>query len=291
MLRFTGSPHNEPIVVNVAYRAVYDEQLTLALADAIGVLTRAIGIARGQDVSDEQEALRWMKEFLIGFALLAVGEARSIILLLGDGLSRHARVHVRSLFEYELRVKFLTANPTRALAFRDSLAFEMRSVGRELGASRETVEREIGETLGVADPSKVVGTKESDALGGSVRNQMRNEVWPQKRYFGSFAGMSWISHGSVLALREISRAVESAASDLLHRAADDGNGNDWLHHAGWIILKLAGSIQEHFKFRLQGVEEVAARLIAANERLGVISKEQERAAADALAAAGKREEA
>ena len=57
--------------------------------------------------------------------------------------------------------------------------------------------------------------KESDALGGSVRNQMRNEVSPQKRYFGSFAGMSWISHGSVLALREISRAVESAGPDLL----------------------------------------------------------------------------
>ncbi|MFZ0682487.1 MAG: hypothetical protein WAM84_06395, partial [Candidatus Cybelea sp.] len=125
---------------------------------------------------------------------------------------------------------------------------------------------------------------ESNALGGSVRNQMRNEVSPQKRYVGSFAGMSWISHGSVLALREISRAVESAGPDLLHRAADDGNGNDWLHHAGWIVLKLAGSIQEHFKFSLPGVEAVAARLIAANQRLGVISKEQERATADALAA-------
>ena len=95
--------------------------------------------------------------------------------------------------------------------------------------------------------------KESDALGGSVRNQMRNEISPQKRYFGSFAGMSWISHGSVLALREISRTVDSAGPDLLHRAADDGNGNDWLHHAGWIVLKLVGSIQEHFKFSLQGV--------------------------------------
>lgn len=46
-------------------------------------------------------------------------------------------------------------------------------------------------------------------------------------------------------------------------------------------MKLAGSIQEHFKFSLHGVEAVAARLIAANERLGVISQEQERAAADA----------
>jgi hypothetical protein len=43
-----------------------------------------------------------------------------------------------------------------------------------------------------------------------------------------------------------------------------------------VVLKLAGSIQEHFKFSLPGVEAVAARLIAANQRLGVISKEQER---------------
>ena len=90
--------------------------------------------------------------------------------------------------------------------------------------------------------------KESDALGGSVRNQMQNEIWPEKRYFGSFAGMSWISHGSVLARREISRAVESAGSDLLNRAADDGNGNDWRHHAGWIVLKLAGYIEKYFDF-------------------------------------------
>lgn len=285
MLRFTGSPHNEPIAVNIAYRAVYDERLTLALADAIGVLVRAIGIARGHYLSGDKEALRWLKEFLIGFSILAVGEARSIILLLGDGLSRHARVHVRSLFEYELRVKLLTADPTRALKFRDAIAFEMRKVGREVGASKETIEREIGETLGVDDSSKVSGMKESDALGGSVRNQMQNEIWPEKRYFGSFAGMSWISHGSVLALREISRAVESAGPDLLNRAADDGNGNDWLHHAGWILLKLAGYVEKYFEFSLDSVEAVAARLVAANERLGIISKEQEKAATDALAGA------
>jgi len=41
---------------------------------------------------------------------------------------------------------------------------------------------------------------------------------------------------------------------------------------------------------LPGVEAVAARLIAANQRLGVISKEQETAAADALAARRKARE-
>jgi hypothetical protein len=284
MLRFTGNRHNDPIAVNIAYRAVYDEGLTFALADAIAVLVRAIGTVRGLDISSDPEDLRWTKEFLIGFALLAVGEARSLIVLLGDSLSRNARVHLRSLSEYELRVKLLTHDPKRALAFRDSVAFELRRVGRELGASKEVIEREIAEALGISDPSRIAGAKESDAFGGSVRNQMQGEIWPDKRYFGSFAGLSWISHGSILALREISRAIDSAGSDLLSRAADDGHGNDWLHHAGWIVLKLAGSIEEQFKFAVDGVDRAAARLIAANRRLGIISSEQEQRAWDAIEA-------
>lgn len=284
MLRFTGQADDEAIAINIPYRAIYDEELTLALADAITILVRAIGAARIEDISADVEEVRWMKEFLLGFSTLAVGEARSIIMLLSDGLSRHSRVHVRSLFEYELRVKLLTEDPRRALVFRDSVAYEMRKVGTELGGSKEKVEREIAETLGVEDASTVVGGKESGAFGGTVRTQMKNEVWPEKRYFGSFAGMSWVSHGSVLAIREISRAVDGAGSGLLSRAANDGNGNDWLHHGCWILLKLAGHIEKHFGVPMPDAQSVAARVIRANKRLGIISEEQERAAVEALAA-------
>ena len=138
------------------------------------------------------------------------------------------------------------------------------------------------------DASKVIGKKENAAFGGTVRAQMQHEVWPEKRYLGSFAGMSWVSHGSILALQELSRAIRGAGADLLRRAVDDGKGNDWLHHAAWIMLKLAASIQEHFGIRVQGMEATAARIVAANRRLKIISKEQESAAAEALAKAKAR---
>jgi hypothetical protein len=284
MIRFTGYTHDEPIPVNIPYRAVYDEELTLALGDAIGALVCAVGAARGKDLSDDPEELRWMKEFLIGFALLAIGEARSVIMLLSDGLSRHARVHMRALFEYELRVKLLAKEPRRALEVRDSIAFEMRKVGYGLGGSPETTEQQIAEALGITDASKIIGTKESDAFGGTVRSQMKDEIWPERRYFGSFAGMSWVSHGSILAIREVSRAVRDAGSDLLRCAADDGNGNDWLHHAAWILLKLTGLTQEHFGIEVPGAQAAAARLVRANQRLGIVTKAHEAAAEDALAA-------
>lgn len=284
MIRFTGQPHSEPISINIPYRAVCDEELTLALADAITVLVRAIGFARGQDISGDAAGVRWVKEFLLGFSILAVGEARSVIMLLSDGLCRNARVHMRALFEYELRTKLLIEDPQRALAFRDSVAFELRKLGRGMSVPSEVVESQIAQVLGIDDPSTVVGCKESGVFGGTARAQMQNEIWPEKRYFGSFAGMSWISHGSILAIREVSAAVEGAGPDLLARATDDGNGNDHLHHAAWIMLKFAGWIQEHFHAQMPEAEAVAARIIAANERLGIISKEQESAAAEALAA-------
>jgi hypothetical protein len=284
MLRFTGQTDKEAISVQLPYRATCDEELTLALADAITALARAIAEARRQDISTNPDNIRWMKEFLLGFALLATGEARSIVMLLSDNLGRHARVHVRSLFEYELRAKLLTEDPDRALAFRDSIAFEMRKVGGELGKQGDAIEREIAATLGVNDAFTIIGAKESEAFGGTVRQQMKGEVWPEKRYYGSFAGLSWISHGSVLSLRELAKAVDGVGADLLRREADDGNGNDWLHHAAWITLKFACWIQDHFGVPVPTAGVASARIIAANKRLKVISEAQEKVAIDALKA-------
>ena len=159
----------------------------------------------------------------------------------------------------------------------------MRKVGQGLGAATETIECQIAEALGITDASTIIGERESAAFGGTVRAQMQNEVHPEKRYFGSLAGMGWVSHGSVLAIRELARSVRDAGPDLLRRAVDDENGNDWLHHAAWIMLKLAGLLQLRFGIEVQGMQTAAARIIAANDRLGIISKAQEAAAADALA--------
>jgi hypothetical protein len=82
------------------------------------------------------------------------------------------------LYEYELRAKSLLADPKKSLLFRDSLAYEMREIAERLGGSIDAINNEIAESLGISDASHIVGTKERDALGGSVRRQMKDEVAP-----------------------------------------------------------------------------------------------------------------
>lgn len=282
MLQFTGQPRHQKIDVLIPYRAVQDENLVLALIDAIKILAAAIGSARGQDISAEPEATRWTKEFLVGFSLLAVGECRSMLLLLSDKLNRHARVHLRSLYEYELRAKALLADPKRSLAFRDSLAYEMRDVARRLNGSMDAINAEIAESLGLADASGLVGTKEKDAFGGNVRRQMKDEVAPEKRYMGTFAWASLVSHGSILALRELSRATKDTADDLLFRATDDNKGHTLLYSACWLILWFALKLRDLFGVSIVGAEDVVHKLMDVNKRLKVVSPEQEAAAMRAI---------
>jgi hypothetical protein len=283
MLKFTGQAQHDGIDILIPYRETHDVQLTHALTRAMKVLATAVQVARGQDLSAESEDRRWMKEFLVGFGLLGIGEARSILLLLSDNLSRHARVHLRSLYEYELKSKSLIRDPSRALKFRDALAYEMRTVAAQTGgAFAGLIEQQIAEALGVRDSRGVIGSKESEAFGGTARNQMKDEPWPEKRYVGTFAWPSMVSHGSILVMRELARSVDGVGSDVLSRAVKDGHGNDILYQAGLLIVKLSLNLGEQFGVNVAQVNEVMAELIAANQRLGLISLEQEAAAEKAL---------
>jgi len=152
-----------------------------ATVETIKELVAAIGVARSIELSAEPEAQRWVKEFLIGFSLLAIGEARSMVLLLSDRLNRHARVHLRALYEYQLRASLLLEDPERALAFRDSLAYEMRHLIEPVGLPMPPVEAAIADSLGVPDASMIKGNKESLAFGGSVRDQMKDGFAPERR--------------------------------------------------------------------------------------------------------------
>lgn len=281
-MKFTGQPKHDKVNVDIPYRATHDEDLSLALIETVRLLASAVGAARGQDISAEPEDVRWSKEFLVGFCLLAIGEARSILLLLSDNLNRHARVHLRSLYEYELRTKKLLQEPQRALAFRDSIAYEMRQIGVQLNGSMDLLEAEIAETLGVEDSASIVGSKENAAFGGPVRNQMKDEVAPEKRYVGTFAWASLVSHGSILALRELSGAVSGAREDLLKRASVDNKENVLLYNACWLLLWFSGKLHEQFGVAVPGIKEVADRIVAINKRLGLISAAQESAARRAL---------
>jgi hypothetical protein len=281
MLRFTGQPEHEKVLIGIQYRPTQDHELTTALIQAIQVLVTAVGEARVRDISGEPESERWLKEFLLGFSLLTVGEARSLLLLLGDNLNRHARVHLRSIYEYELRAKILLKDPAKALAFRDSLAYEMREAFRHLSAQSEAVNQQIAVALGVNDASTTVGAKESVAFGGTVRDQMRDEIAPEKRYAGTFAWASRVSHGSILALHELWRAVDGSRSDLLFRATSDEKGNDLLYYVLWPVLWFAGALHEKFGVRVSGLEDTIKRALDANQRLNIVSSEHEAATVEA----------
>lgn len=283
MLKFTTQPRHETVDIQIPYRATQDAELTETLIQAIKILVAAIGSARGQDISGDPEDLRWTKEFLVGFALLAVGEARSMLLLLSDNLNRHARVHLRSMYEYELRVRILLTDPKKGLMFRDSLAYEMRDLCKRLSGSLEAINKEIAESLGIDEAPQVVGTKEKDAFGGSVRNQMKDEIAPEQRYIGTFAWASLVSHGSIFALRELSRATQGATADLLARSTDDDKGNVLLYNACWLILGFAGNLYSKFGVSIAGMDLAAHKIIEINKRLKIVSPEQENKAMKARA--------
>lgn len=278
MLRFTSKEPIGKVDVAIPYRETCDPELTAAYVECIRTVALAVGTARGTNIEADAEDVRWTKEFLIGFALLAVGEARSLLLLVSDNLNRHARVHLRSIYEYDLRAKLLLEDPKRAIVFRDSLAYEMRAIGKRLGGSMDALNLQIAEALGVPDASAVLGTKENAAFGGSVRDQMNDEIAPEKRYVGTFAWASQVSHGSILALRELAMAVNDAGEDLLSRAAADDKGNVLLHTTAWAILGFATRIAIQFGVTLPDVDRITKTLIRANARLGIVSPEAEAAA-------------
>jgi hypothetical protein len=107
MLRFTGEPLPQHHSLRVTHRAVnQDAELVEAFVSAIQVLGRAAGMARASR-NDEGTEGRRAAGALLAYSILAVGEARAFLLLLGDGLDKHARVHMRSILEYEFRVRTL----------------------------------------------------------------------------------------------------------------------------------------------------------------------------------------
>jgi hypothetical protein len=275
-VKFSGQPRHEKVDVSIKYRDVFqDAELVDIYVKAVTMLALAVGAARIKDTSGDSEAQRWAKEFLIGYGLLTVGEARSILLLYSDGLNVHARIHFRALFEYQHKITLLLGDDKRVLAFRDSLAFELRAFAKRLGKSPEEIETEIGRVLSVDNPASVVGTKESVALGGDVRSQMKNDLLPEQRYLGTFAWTSQTNHGSILALYELSKATDGKQDDVLVHAASDNKSNDLLYDSLWVVFQFILVIERDFGIGVPGVDDLVQRALKVNERLKFSTPEHE----------------
>jgi len=198
-----------------------DGDLIALFAHAIRALVAVVYKARTTDVSGRPDANRWTSEFLLGYAILTVNEARSLLLLLGGGLNRHARIHGRSLWEHELHARRLVEEETNGLALklRDAYAFEARVFGNLTDADPNAVERSIAHAIGVDDSALIRGDQERRVFGGDGRAAMKDEASPDKRYAGTVKWMGQVAHGSVLAINEIANATNGAKNDTFERAA------------------------------------------------------------------------
>jgi hypothetical protein len=276
-VKFTGQPKHERASVSVKYRDTFnDPEMTDVFVKALSMLAQAVGAARIMDISGDPEAKRWAKEFLVGYALLAIGEARSMLLLFSDRLNIHARIHLRSLYEYELKVKLLLADDEKVLRLRDAFAYEMRVFGKKLGKTAAEVDGEIARMLGIDDASLITGTKEKTALGGNVKEQMRQELQPEIRYLGTFTWVSQVSHGSVLALHDIARGTDGKTDDFLfHASKSDNKADALLYYALWVVLELVVLIERNFEIGIPGVDDVINRAAAVNARRKIVTREQE----------------
>lgn len=283
-MKFTGQPAQERVNVDVQFRDDnQDAELVRAMVAAIRSLATAIGAARSRDLSGEPEGRRWGLEALVGYGILAVGEVRSLLLLLSGDLAVHARVHLRSLYEYQLRASILLADEAKALRFRDALAYETRAFGKSLGIDPAVVEAEIAAVLGTA-PGAVVGEKEKAVIGDG-RKAMENELSPERRYIGTFAWPSQITHGTVLALHETAKRTAGHADDVLTVAANDDKGPHLLYSALWLVLWFAANIGDQFGFEEHAhFDEAVASATAANARLSLVTPEQEQRVMDLRAA-------
>jgi hypothetical protein len=277
-MKFTSQPKSERVNVSIKYRDVFtDPEMTDIFVKALTLPVQAVGAARIKDVSTDPEAKHWAKEFLVGYALLAIGEARSMLLLFSDRLNIHARIHLRSLYEYELKIKLLLADDEKVLKLRDAFAYEMRDFATKLGKTAAEIDAEIERVLGIDDASLVVGTKERTALGGNVKEQMGDELQPEVRYLGTFSWTSLVSHGSVLALHEVAKATDGKADDYLFHAFNDNKADALLYYAFWVLMEFLVLIEREFRIGIPGRDELIDRAIAANLRLNIVTPEQEAA--------------
>ena len=277
-MKFTGQPKHQEIDMSIMHRAAYqDAELVEIFVEAILLLAKAVGAGRVMDTSGDGDAEQWAKEFLVGYGLLAIGEARSLLLLLCDGLNLNARVHFRSLYEYQLKITLLLDDEEKVLAFRDAFAYEMRDFATKLGKAPEEIDAEIERVLGIDDASVVTGTRENKALGGTVKEQMKSDLQPEARYLTTFSWASQVSHGSVLALNELAKVTDGKANDFITVSTLDKKGNDLLYDALWVIFQFVVLIEQEFSIGIPGSDDLIKRANDLNTRLKIFTPEQEAA--------------
>jgi hypothetical protein len=282
MIKFTGQQPADRLSFQLSYPVGYlDEGLCDIFVDALRTLASAIGEARSRDIEELDQEQRAVREALLGFSILTFNEARAYLIVAGAGLDRHAGIHFRSIMEYEFRFKRLLKEPSRAKALFEAFAHEFRKMAKDLELSdQDAIERSIADAIGTAEIANNGSEKEAlFGKKGHMKGAMQDVAEGWRRYLGTFSWPSQVSHGTVLALRDLARSLEGVGSDFLTIAGRDGYGNRLAHATIWNVLYFANTTARLFGFSIdEQVAPVAKGAIAANARLGLVSPEIQRRA-------------
>ena len=225
--------------VNGGYvRDKCDPEALELLKSTIGLLAQAVGSARirrelPNPVKDK--AFRCV----VGFGALGISEGQACLLLFSASLDRSARIHLRSLYEYNVRAR-LVSNPEIAVNFLAAAAYEVNEIGSAMGYSDEAIASAISR---FALPPDAKPGKEGRALGGTMKKIIEQRSGA-KEYAGFFAFPSQMSHGSILALHEVANAVAGKGAEFPAYVISDGRSNEGLLQATTHIHDLIATIRE-----------------------------------------------
>lgn len=262
---FIDQEVSETVLSDIAYyRELQPPEYLKVLRRSVRLLDRSVASARGFKAPNPESAEAATVDLLVGLAMLAMSEARALLLLTSFGLERSARIHLRSLFEYTFRAG-LVQDPKTASAFKAAAAVEVVKLLADLGREQtEEIEAAIARYTRGLDASEEP-VREKRALGGDVRTLIEREFANDKgAYARSFSFPSLFSHGSIVALDEVSRHTEGRGRDFPQGIFRDGQGFRLLAMATAHVLELVIMLIKAFNVEV-GDEWDA--LVAENEKL------------------------
>jgi len=214
--------------------------------DALVMLDKSVAACRDH-VGDKDKKRDAALNLLIGYGMLAMSEGRALLALLSIGLDRSSRIHFRSLHEYSFRIALLLEDPCTAHNFKISAASEMARFVAMYNIP-ETDQRVLdakARYLADADAGQEP-QREKKVLGGDMASLMRSRSGSDAQYASTFGFPSLFSHGSILALYEVSEATSGKGPDFATYIFADGQVQQTLLTCASQLLNLSLQLIKHF---------------------------------------------
>jgi hypothetical protein len=245
---FLGHDRFEKFTSAIAYNATAEpKDCFAAFRDALRLLDKSVVACRSHPGDPKDKRRDAALNMLLGYSLLAMSEGRALIALLSIGLERSSRIHFRSLHEYAFRAALLVEDPAIAHAFKISAAREMQRFLDVFGIPDSDPRVVAAKARYLADAdSGEAPQREKGALGGDMASLMRAKSGDDKRYLTTFGQPSLFSHGSILALYEVSEATTGKGPDVVPYVVADGSAATMLLASATQLLDLALRLVRYF---------------------------------------------